>query len=334
MSDSETIEPLCDTLRALQTHLTQALRSAARAEPARDWAALSRITPDDRLYAVDTTVEATLVPWLRAHWPEHQPTEVVLEGWSGDAPLTVPVDCPPEQCRWRLLLDPVDGTRGWMYGKRSAWSLAGLAPQRGNATPLRACVCAVMTELPGPKQDWVDQLSAVHGGRREARRWHIEKPHNTRPWAPQPLTGASLAHRFGSVVRFLPGQEDAAARLEAALWAGLQTAGLCGEAQVFFDQYLSSGGQLYGLIAGQDAFVADLRPLLPGAPENFLYAHPYDLVTLSIAEAWGVVVEHPLTREPLDAPMDTQTPVAWAGYANRALADAIGPVLQRRLQAL
>ena len=34
-----------------------------------------------------------------------------------------------------------------------------------------------------------------------------------------------------------------------------------------------------------------------------------------------------------DAPLDTTTPVAWAGYANRALADRIGPVLAEVLRA-
>ena len=36
----------------------------------------------------------------------------------------------------RLIVDPIDGTRGIMYDKRSAWTLAGVAPQRGAGTHL------------------------------------------------------------------------------------------------------------------------------------------------------------------------------------------------------
>src|SRR2546426_8918997 len=48
-----------------------------------------------------------------------------------------------EECRWRLLVDPIDGTRGLMYQKGSAWNLTGVAPDRGAATPLRDIVLAV-----------------------------------------------------------------------------------------------------------------------------------------------------------------------------------------------
>jgi len=48
---------------------------------------------------------------------------------------------------------------------------------------------------------------------------------------------------------------------------------------------------------------------------------------LILAEA-GVIYEHPLGGFP-DAPLDTTTPVAWVGFANRALADQARPVLQK-----
>ena len=36
----------------------------------------------------------------------------------------------------RLIVDPIDGTRGLMYDKRPAWALAGVAPNKG---PGRRC---------------------------------------------------------------------------------------------------------------------------------------------------------------------------------------------------
>jgi hypothetical protein len=105
-----------------------------------------------------------------------------------------------------------------------------------------------------------------------------------------------------------------------------------GKAQAFEDQYISTGGQLYELMAGHDRFIADLRPLFergrPGGPA--LCCHPYDLCTELIARELGV----PVTDErggPLTAPLDVTSDVAWVGYANQALRAHLEPYLQRAL---
>ena len=61
---------------------------------------------------------------------------------------------------------------------------------------------------------------------------------------------------------------------------------------MFEDQYISSGGQLYELMAGHDRFVADLRPLFERrrAGGAALCCHPYDLCTELIARELGVLV--------------------------------------------
>ena len=51
-----------------------------------------------------------------------------------------------------------------------------------------------------------------------------------------------------------------------------------------------------------------------------------------LEEAGGVVTDP--RGAPLDVPLDTTTPVAWAGYANRALADRIGPILAELVDEL
>ena len=122
---------------------------------------------------------------------------------------------------------------------------------------------------------------------------------------------------------FLPGK-PALASLEAELFRRL------GSRQVFDDEYLASGGQLHELIAGHDRFVADLRPLV--APDAHA-CHPYDVCTAMLLEEAGGVVTDPW-GQPLDAPLDTTTPVAWAGYANETLAGWIGPVLAELVDGL
>ena len=58
-----------------------------------------------------------------------EPLCLVAEGLPGDS-LVLPPGAREEDCRWRLLVDPIDGTRGLMYQKRSAWILTGVAPNR------------------------------------------------------------------------------------------------------------------------------------------------------------------------------------------------------------
>ena len=110
-----------------------------------------------------------------------------------------------------------------------------------------------------------------------------------------------------------------------------------GKAHCFEDQYASTGGQLYELMAGHDRFVADLRPLLRpllagrGLPPA-LTCHPYDICTALIAEESGVIVTDPYGR-PLDAPLNVEAEVAWAGYANARIRAQIEPLLQQALRA-
>ena len=105
-----------------------------------------------------------------------------------------------------------------------------------------------------------------------------------------------------------------------------------GKAQLFEDQYISSGGQLYELMSGHDRFIADLRPLFErrrkGGPA--LCCHPYDLCTELIAREVGVVVTD-LRGEPLRAKLAVEPDVAWAGYANQQVRALLEPLLQAAL---
>ena len=69
---------------------------------------------------------------------------------------------------WTVIVDTIDGTRGFMYDKRPAWCLGAAAPHGGS---MRDIVAAAMTELPTLKQGAADQLSGVRGNgvRRRAR---------------------------------------------------------------------------------------------------------------------------------------------------------------------
>jgi hypothetical protein len=134
------------------------------------------------------------------------------------------------------------------------------------------------------------------------------------------------------ISRFFPGSRAELAAIDDEVVEAVMGPPTPGKAQLFEDQYISSGGQLYELMAGHDRFVADLRPLLERrrAGGAALCCHPYDLCTELIARELGVLVtdEQGLT---LRSPLDVTTDVCWMGYANAALERLIEPHLRRAL---
>lgn len=315
-------------LCALQREI-QARVIGARAREGRRFSQVVAVTPEDTIFHVDKLTEEVIFEWLSAYWPKTWPVELVMEGGTPGA--TFPIGVPVGRTEWKLILDPIDGTRCIMYDKRSAWTLAGLAPQRGARTGVQDIVVAAMTELPTSKAGAADQFSAIRGGRLVATR-HDLRTGGARKWMPAPSRAKTCDHGFASVVKFFPEGKAEAAEFEEALWRELGLHGAQGGARVFDDQYLSTGGQLYELLVGHDRVVADLRPLLAvrtGRPIP-LCCHPYDICTALLLEAAGGVVEQP-GGGALRVPLDTTSPVAWVGYANTELAARVRPVLRRLL---
>lgn len=323
--------------RRLLCRLQDAIRTgalAARRLGRKRLARIAAVTAADTIYGIDRVSEATVLAWLEENWPRTAPVELVMEGLEGRGAVTFPQGTPVAATRWKLILDPIDGTRGLMHDKRSAWSLAALAPQRGTKNTLADIVVAAMTELPTSKAGFADQLSAVRGRGLRAERVDLRTGRRVK-LRPRPSAAPDVAHGFASFAKFFPEGKAWIAEREERLWRELGVSGAAGGQPVFDDQYLSTGGQLYELLMGHDRFVADVRPiafarlgLTRGAA---LACHPYDICTALIAEEAGCVVRAP-EGGPLRAPLDTTSPVAWAGYANRALARRIGPVLRRILR--
>lgn len=320
-------------LCALQDHIRETL-VAARARQAGRFARVAAVTSSDTIYHVDRLGEAAILDWFGRHWPRAWSVEIVMEGLE-DGAVTFPTGMPVKRTAWKCILDPIDGTRGLMHDKRAAWSLAGLAPQRGARTSLGDIVVAAMTELPTSKQGRADQLSVVRGKAVVATRIDLETGVRRR-WRPRPSHADHFEHGFASIARFFPEGKALLGAFEEALWRELGLLGQRGGQLVFDDQYLSTGGQLYELIAGHDRMLGDLRPAayaklgLGGAA---LCCHPYDICVELIAREAGCVVEAPGGGR-LRAPLDTLSPVAWMGYANLALARTVRPVLRRLMREM
>jgi hypothetical protein len=250
---------------------------------------------------------------------------LIAEGLHG--PIVFPRGSSESSPIWRIIVDPIDGTRGLMYQKRSAWILTGIAPNRADTTSLQDIVVAVQTEIPLLKQHLSDQLWAIKGQGASAER-HNRLTGESTPIHLRPSRSGTIAHGFSTISRFFPGSRPVLAAIDDEIVEGALGPVSPGKAHCFEDQYISSGGQLYELMSGKDRFIADLRPLLSGLG---ICCHPYDVCTALIATELGVLVTD-ASGQPLNPPLNVEADVAWAGYANEQIRRQVEPLLQSALR--
>lgn len=295
--------------------------------------ALSSVVDDsegDTTFAVDRISESLLVELFEREIASRVPIVLIAEGLRGGS-VVLPRGTRESEAKWRIIADPIDGTRCLMYQKRSGWILTGVAPNHGTATSLADIELAVQTELPLIKQHLCDVLWAIRGNGAHAARLNRISGEIV-PFTPQPSSAKDLAHGFSAVARFFSGGRDILAAIDDEIAVATLKESRAGKSYSFEDQYLSTGGQLYELIMGHDRFLADLRPLLaPTLIERGLQpglsCHPYDLCAELIAREAGVLVTNESGRR-LDAPLDLDANVAWIAYANAHLRDLVSPHLR------
>lgn len=325
---------LLDTILGLHAAVRDEIATATERQAVDAMAAVDHDDEGDTIYAIDVIAEAVVARFAE-ELARQRTFVLVAEGLPGGRRVfpsgtdEAAADC------W-IIVDPVDGTRGLMYQKRSAWILTAVAPNRGPGTSLRDVELAVQSEIPLVKQHLCDQLWAVRGEGAQAQRYN-RLTGTTEPIRLRPSAARTIAHGFATVARFFPGARDELAAIDEAIVHGALGPPVAGKAHCFEDQYASTGGQLYELIAGHDRFIADLRPLLRpvltgrGLPPA-LTCHPYDICCVLIAQESGVIVTAP-DGGPIDAPLNVQAEVAWTGYANAHVRAEVEPLLQQALRA-
>jgi len=315
-------------LRILQADIRAALRAHMRSQEPAVWSRTVRDDAGDTIFGIDARVEDILVQHCQ-EWGRTQHFVLIAEGLEprGIQFGKPGLGGPP----FRLLVDPIDGTRGLMFDKRSAWCLMGAAPERGNATRLQDVEVAVMTELPTTRQSTSDVLWAIAGKGPHAER-HDLSTGAPRPLALVPSQAVTLRHGFATVSNFFQGGKELISRLEEAIFLRALGSWNPEKVEVFADQYICSGGQLAEVMLGRDRFVLDVRPLVHRklGVTSSLTCRPYDVVTWLIAQEAGCVVCDPFGK-PLDAPLDTTTNIAFACYANQKLAEQLIPIVREEV---
>ena len=291
-------------------------------------------TAADKIYAIDASVERVLLPALVNELQPILSFVLICEGVNDDQPLAYPARTPLDQCQARLIIDPIDGTRSIMYNKRSAWWLAGLAPNRGDRTSLQDIEVAVQIEIPTTRAAVADSLWAIRGNGAHGETVDLFTGERTR-FRPHPSNAPTISGGYVSVFSPFPGGKEIFAQIEEELAREIIGDLEQSKTAMFNEQYLTTGGQLYELMIGRDRLLVDIRGLLyekfhrEAKPVGHA-CHPYDVATTLIAEEAGVKITDGQGR-PLDTPLDCISDISWIGYANQMIRDEVEPVLRRSL---
>ncbi len=336
----EQTDQLISRLRQLKDGIRKAILRRRNEMPMERLIKVVETADSDVKFDIDLAAEEQIIEFCRA-WAEEDGAScgLVAEGVSlspgGPERVVFPIGADEDGADFVVIVDPIDGTRGLMYDKRSAWALSGIAPYKPGGNTLADIEVAVQTELPTVKQTLADTLIATAETTTVCERWDLTSGEMVSSFRPSPSKARDLDQGFATISKFFPGGKEVVSRIEEMLAERLVRPIRKNRAAIFDDEYISNGGQLYELIAGHDRFIADIRPMTAAwladrGIELGMCAHPYDLCTELIARRAGVCVSCP-DGKPLSAPLDTTTNVSWVGYANEALKELIEPHFQELL---
>ncbi len=275
----------------------------------------------DFTYACDAEAEKIVLEFCRALGKEETFVLVSEDGGS----IVFPEGGRIEDAAFTLIIDPIDGTRGLMYGMRSAWILTCIAKKGANAH-LADCVTAYQSEIPLVNQHIYEALSWTSEGLLEAEVLRVSDGSLISKYRPESSKDKSLAHGFAFFSKFFLEGKSRIAEIEQKFFERVLKKDEKGYPLLFDDQYICCGGQLYLLATGRYRFVADVRPFIRAG----LCSHAYDMCTADIARAAGAVLTD-LRGKELDFPLDAEYNVGFIGYANNDLRNMMEPVLMELL---
>ena len=334
MSAADNLEWLIDPLKRLHSIIRDAVVKSFERSALEDLAAIAREEEGDTIYAVDRVSEELLIDFFEKEIASVVPVVLVAEGLRSGK-VTLPEGVDENEAKWRIIVDPIDGTRSLMYQKRSAWILTGVAPNLGNETSLADIEFAIQTEIPVVKQHLSDSVWSRRGHGFEAERFN-RLTGESAPLTLKRSRATTIAHGYSQVARFFPGARDELAAIDEEIVLGALGPVQPEKAHSFEDQYTSSGGQLYELMSGHDRFTADLRPLMNKLLRQRglalgICCHPYDVCTELIAREAGVIVTD-AKGDRLKAELSVKPDITWVGYANEDIRNQMEPLLQSALK--
>ncbi len=328
------LENLLQIIRRLHEKIREAVVAACEETAVSELSQIAKEEEGDTIYKIDRVSEELIVAYFNETIAQITPIVLIAEGLE-TGKIILPVGADEADAKWRIIVDPIDGTRGIMYQKRSAWILTGVAPNKGENTSLQDIELAVQTEIPLVKQHLSDTLWAIRGQGAFAERFNRITGESKTLFL-KPSGADTIAHGYAQISRFFPGAREELAAIDEEIVRGALGDVQHGKAHCFEDQYTSTGGQIYELIAGHDRFTADLRPQMEKKLNERglalgICCHPYDICTELIAREFGVIITD-ASGNPVNAILSVEPDVDWVGYANPFIRAQIEPLLQASLR--
>src|SRR5258706_15316561 len=114
------IPDLLHPLRALHEKIRDAVVASCESAAMDDLARVALDEEGDTIYSVDRVSEELLVEFFEREIAPNLPMVLIAEGIHGGK-IVLPRGTPEASARVRIIVDPIDGTRGIMYQKRPAW---------------------------------------------------------------------------------------------------------------------------------------------------------------------------------------------------------------------
>src|SRR5215813_5929107 len=185
-SPTSLLEPLKELHDLIRATVVEACENSA----IETMAGVDRDEEGDTIYAVDRISEDLLIDFCERKIATTTPIVLIAEGLQ-NGKVALPRGVSEEDTQFRLIVDPIDGTRGLMYQKRSAWILTGVAPNRGPQTGLTDITLAVQTEIPTVKQHLSDTPWGLRGEGARTERFN-RLTGETKPIRLRPSTEQSI----------------------------------------------------------------------------------------------------------------------------------------------
>jgi len=278
----------------------------------------------DLTFGLDLPSERSILEWAR-RWGARAPLSVMTEdaGWRhlgpGGRPAPDGGDGRPRELPDfdhggpRIAFDPVDGTRNLMADLRSAWTVVSFAGAGSSAPTLEELSGGMLSEIP-PSRVERPRLFHAHRGQGSLTLEDGERSRRLRV-----DDDDRVDHGYFPIFRYEPARRPAIASLEAEFFRRIAEAEGADLRSVYDDQYISNGGHLVQLVLGTYRMIVDPRALVgERAGRPTVTSKPYDVAgAILCAREAGAVVRAADGGE-LDFPIDTETPVHFAGWANEA----------------
>lgn len=300
-----------------------ALRSGGEATV--DAARVAGLGAADVSFGLDVIAEAPLEEFCD-ELAREVPIRVLSEGF-GDR-VFAPRGRDPE---WRLVVDPIDGTRNLMFDLRSGFVLSAVARERGDATRISDVEVAVMSELPPTDRRSATVMGAIRGGGAWSRTRDLDTGSLGLARKLEASSDPRIENGFVVFFKFDREEREAIAAIETRFLELVASTHGIDSRLLFDDQYICSAGHLFLLLTRRYRFVADLRGIVGdrlGIANQT--SKPYDVCCSLIAEEAGVLLTDATGAE-FNLPLDLESRVSVVGYANSTVRAALEPLLARAL---